>query len=616
MSSEREAALARLLSESGFMGAERRPLAGDASTRAYERLIAADGRRAILMNAPPKEDAPCPPRASPAERRAMGWNATARLAASRVEAFAAVAGHLKDLGLSTPDIYALDAPHGWAILEDLGEGLFAQLIPALADEETLYVAAAEVLAHVHAAPAPAILSGYGQSWPLLDYDALALEANADLFVEWLPRAAPDVRIADTDRARWERVRDSLIVKALGFPRAFTIRDYHAENLLWLPERAGLARVGLLDFQDAVRGWRAWDFAMLLQDARRDVSRVAAHAAIRTYLDRTGADEQGFMRELAVLGAINAMRILGIFARLDVRDGKPRYRAFMPRMWAHLAENLAHPALAEAQAFVAEVAGAYLDAAFAAPARLPRRTAPHTAMVLAAGHGTRMRPLTNDRPKPLIEVGGRPLIDHMLDRLRAAGVRRAVVNVHAFADQMEAHLAHRRDLEILISDERAQLLETGGGARKARALLGDDPIFHVNTDSVWIGDGALEKLAAAFDPAKMDCLLLLVPLSQCVGFDLEGGGGDFSIAPDGRITHRFDDPSADLAWMGVQIVKPSVLDPEPVEPFSFRRIWKRLQDEGRLHGALFDGVWLHVGDPAARDAAEARLLEAERAKARA
>jgi N-acetylmuramate 1-kinase len=136
----------------------------------------------------------------------------------------------------------------------------------------------------------------------------------------------------------------------------TIRDYHAENLLWLPARSGLKRVGLLDFQDAVRGWRAWDFAMLLQDARRDVSPAAAEAALQKYFAITGAPEAPFREELAILGALNALRILGIFSRLVSRDGKQRYREFMPREWGHLAKGLSHPALAEMKAFVSDVAG--------------------------------------------------------------------------------------------------------------------------------------------------------------------------------------------------------------------------------------------------------------------
>lgn len=360
----RSDALARLLEDTGFAGAERTPLPGDASTRRYERLAAKDGRRAMLMDAPPSaESQPCPPGATPAERRAMGWNATSRMAASRVEPFVAVAAYLEGLGLSPPAIHGADFDAGYAVIEDLGDALFAQVIPQGADEISLYEAAAQVLAHVHGAEAlPSRLEGpAGANWPLLDYDALALEVNADLFVEWLPRAA-EVRINDAARARWEKVRDALIVKALGFPRAFTIRDYHAENLLWLPERAGLRRVGLLDFQDALRGWRGWDFSMLLHDARRDVSPAAHEAALRTYLAETGADAAEFRRELSVLGAINTMRILGIFARLAGRDGKTRYLNYMPRMWAHLARTLQHPALAEAREFVNSVAGPYLEKA--------------------------------------------------------------------------------------------------------------------------------------------------------------------------------------------------------------------------------------------------------------
>lgn len=361
--SVRADALERLLAETGFADAERTPLAGDASTRRYERLQLGD-RRAMLMDAPKSnESAPCPPGATPSERRAMGWNATSRLAASRVEAFVAVAAHLENIGLAPPRIYGADCEAGYAVIEDLGDSLYAHVIAEEGvDEIPLYEEAARVLAHVHQAPIPQRLEGAGgASWPVLDYDALALEVNADLFVEWLPRAA-DVRIDDAARDRWEKVRDSLIVKALGFPRAFTIRDYHAENLLWMPERDGLQRVGLLDFQDAVRGWRAWDFAMLLHDARRDVSYPAHEAAVRAYLDATGASDAEFQRELAVLGAINAMRILGIFSRLAGRDGKERYLAFMPREWGHLARTLEHPSLSEAKAFVESVARPYLEQA--------------------------------------------------------------------------------------------------------------------------------------------------------------------------------------------------------------------------------------------------------------
>lgn len=234
----------------------------------------------------------------------------------------------------------------------------------------------------------------------------------------------------------------------------------------------------------------------------------------------------------------------------------------------------------------------------------------TAMVLAAGLGTRMRPLTNDRSKALVEVGGRALIDHVLDRLAAGGVRRAVVNVHYFADRLEQHLAARGGApQIVISDERGELLETGGGLKKARPLLGDAPVLVANIDSVWTEPGApaVERLLRAWDPARMDALLLVVPLANALGFE---GPGDFFLDADGRLAFRNEAASAPYGFMGLHLTKPQLVDEEPEGPWSLTRIWRRLAAEGRLAGVVFDGFWMHVGDPAARDAAEARLaLEA-------
>jgi aminoglycoside/choline kinase family phosphotransferase len=361
---DREKALANLLADTGYAGAERRPLAGDASTRRYERLILPE-QPAILMDAPPNtESPPCPPHADEAERLKLGWNATARLAASRVEAFVAVAHHFRHCGYSAPTIYGSDVEAGLAIVEDLGDALFANVLRDGGNEVALYRAAADLLADLHARPLPRWLPAPGAitAWPLLDYDRLALQVNADLFIDWLPKLNGEAGVSDAMRARWEKARDALIDQALSFPRAFTIRDYHAENLIWLPEREGVARVGLLDFQDAIRGWRAWDFSMLLHDARRDVSPAAAEAAIGAYLKQTGDDEAQFRQELCVLGALNTLRILGIFSRLVGRDGKQRYLEFMPREWGHLAAIMRHPSLAEMAAFVDEFAGAHLRAA--------------------------------------------------------------------------------------------------------------------------------------------------------------------------------------------------------------------------------------------------------------
>lgn len=230
----------------------------------------------------------------------------------------------------------------------------------------------------------------------------------------------------------------------------------------------------------------------------------------------------------------------------------------------------------------------------------------TAMILAAGLGTRMRPLTDDRPKALVEVDGKPLIDHMIDRLKAAGVRRFVVNVHYFADRLEAHLHTRKDIEIVISDEREKLLETGGGLKKARPLLGDEAIFVANIDSLWIedeADTALETLRTRWNPDHMDALLLLAQMQRSSGFD---GAGDFCLEPDGRLRFRGPAPSAPFVYMGVHITRPSIVLDISEDAFSLTRVWRQKAEQNRLSGVVMQGDWMHVGDPAALEAAERRM----------
>jgi MurNAc alpha-1-phosphate uridylyltransferase len=231
--------------------------------------------------------------------------------------------------------------------------------------------------------------------------------------------------------------------------------------------------------------------------------------------------------------------------------------------------------------------------------------PKTAMVLAAGLGLRLRPLTESRPKALVEVAGRTLIDRTLDRLVEVGVERAVVNVHAFADQMEAHLAGRRDLEVLISDERVAPLETGGGIKKARALLGEAPIWVANSDYVWIGppEDGLGRIAQTWDPARMDVCVTVVPKDRTTGFETPG---DFSRAEDGALTHRGSAATAPLHCFGLEIIDPQIVYAEPEEKFSLLKVWLKAGARGRLIGVLPDGLWMQVGDPRALDIAEARL----------
>jgi N-acetyl-alpha-D-muramate 1-phosphate uridylyltransferase len=238
---------------------------------------------------------------------------------------------------------------------------------------------------------------------------------------------------------------------------------------------------------------------------------------------------------------------------------------------------------------------------------PDAIVPETAMVMAAGLGKRMRPLTATRPKPLIEVAGRPLIDHVFDRLRSAGVGRAIVNVHYLADQLEAHLRARvKGMDLAISDERAQLLETGGGLVQARGLIGDQPFLCINSDNLWI-DGpsdAIRLLAAQWDDARMDALLLLVPLARAYNHP---GSGDFRLDPFGRITERRKPGRlAPFVFTGVQILSPRLIRDWPEGPFSTNLFWNRALEAGRLWGAVHQGLWFDVGSPQAIRAAETAL----------
>jgi MurNAc alpha-1-phosphate uridylyltransferase len=224
------------------------------------------------------------------------------------------------------------------------------------------------------------------------------------------------------------------------------------------------------------------------------------------------------------------------------------------------------------------------------------------MVLSAGLGTRMRPLTDKMPKPLVEVGGKPLIDHVLDRLDEAGVERAVVNVHHFAEQLERHLAARTKPKIVISDERGLLLGTGGAVVKALPLLGEAPFFHVNSDSIWI-DGVkpnLARLAEAFDATTMDALLLLAPTTGSIGY---AGRGDFLFAADGRLTPRAERTVAPFVFAGAAILSLALFAAAPQGEFPLTSLFDRAAEQGRLFGLRLEGLWMHVGTPDAIALAE-------------
>ena len=234
-----------------------------------------------------------------------------------------------------------------------------------------------------------------------------------------------------------------------------------------------------------------------------------------------------------------------------------------------------------------------------------------AMIMGAGLGLRMRPLTDDRPKPLVTVGGKTLIDHSIDRLVATGVSRVVVNVHYKAEMLRAHLAKRHDVEIVFSDETEMLLDTGGGVVKAMPHFGQAPFFIINSDSIWIENGTpvLSSMLAAWDESRMDGLLLLADMKTALGYE---GTGDFALKSDGHLIRARDAQKSDkdgdgiFAYPGIQIAHPRMFADAPEGAFSTNIMWDRAISGGRLFGTVMDGAWIHVGTPQAREEAEATL----------
>ena len=316
--SRREGEIATFLAACGWAGADRAALAGDASFRRYERL-SRGGASVVLMDAPP--------------------------AAEDIRPFLVVAAILAGHAYSAPRVIAADAARGLALLEDLGDDVFTRVLAAGGDERALYAIAVDLLIDLHRRPLPEAA--------LPPYDESRLQAEADLLLNWFLPAAAGRPVGEGVRAAWRASWEAALPLARRVPEALVLRDYHADNLIWLPRRQELARVGLLDFQDAVIGPGLYDLVSLIEDARRDLDPGVADAMIARYRaafpEIAGAD---FADAYAVLGAQRNAKIVGIFTRLAKRDGKPRYLDALPRVWRHLEGDLAHPGLAPVAAWFA------------------------------------------------------------------------------------------------------------------------------------------------------------------------------------------------------------------------------------------------------------------------
>lgn len=317
MSENRHDLAQAFLASTDWRDATRAPLAGDASNRRYDRIRAEGLPPAVLMDAPPEKG-------------------------EDVRPFTAIARHLAQIGLSAPAIYAEDVAHGFLLIEDLGDDLFARVLQATPDlEKKLYQTAIDALIVAQQAVPPALAT----------YDTDAMATTAMLLPDWYLPHATGTPAPSELRQEYDRLVRQILTRLTTEKTVLVQRDYHAENLLWLPRRDGAARVGLLDFQDAMLGHPAYDLASLLKDARRDVNPDVQRDMLTYYIARTGANAESFAAAYAACSAQRNLRIMGVFARLCVRDGKPSYPDLMPRVWNNLMDDLAHPSLSELRTLI-------------------------------------------------------------------------------------------------------------------------------------------------------------------------------------------------------------------------------------------------------------------------
>ena len=351
---KRETEIRSFLEAAKWDKADRAPVPGDASSRRYERL-SLGGKRAVLMDAPSGVETPSEPEgASVSERQALGYNALARIAGNNPEAFAVIGHELSKRGFSAPQILAADLDNGLMLLEDLGDNLYARVIEKdPAQERKLYEAAIDTLAAIYRSTFPPSAEFGGKTWRIRDYDTAALLAEADLFLDWYARDfGQDIK--GEARADWNEIWTQMFQSLKAHAPGLALRDFHAENIFWLPERQAVERVGLIDFQDGLFAHPSYDLVSLIEDARRDVSSELAVPLMKRFCQKAGLKYGSkFKTAYAVMGAQRNAKILGIFVRLAERDGKPHYRDLIPRVAAHFQNNLEDPKCARLKDWVSE-----------------------------------------------------------------------------------------------------------------------------------------------------------------------------------------------------------------------------------------------------------------------
>lgn len=539
------------------------PLTTDASTRKYYRITFADGKTAVLMD---DEGCRC-----------------------KTREFVELSKFLRARGVYVPEVFAADFDNGFLLIEDLGDNTVSKLLSA-DNEKELYLMSAAALAKVAAVrERPQCAAELSRSKILEDLR---------LFTDWYIPMATGKPLAAQAKKEFFVLADRLSELAYRVPNRLVLWDYHIDNIMLPP---GKEECAIIDFQDAMWGPLTYDIMSLLAADRR----VASDETIAAVKDAFFASLNNVRREdfedsFAFLSLFRHLRVLGRFTTLSMVNGKNRYLQYIPQMWKALDNILKYPKLSAMARWMEQILPAELRKA-------PTRKPVCRAMVLAAGRGVRMQNLTDDRPKPLIRVNGRELIDYNFDRLREFGIKDVVVNLCYKGEMIKEHLlASFPDFNIAFSEEE-EALETGGGIKNALPLLKDEAFLTLNSDVFFIDRGykpAFWRMLDAWDEEKHDILLLLQNLKDVCG---DKGIGDYRLTPAGTIERNKEKKSGyPYMFAGISIVNRRVFDNETRARFSLRDCFDAAEKSGRLGFVVNEAEFFHVGTPQALKEAEAKI----------
>lgn len=531
-----------------------KPIAGDASSRQYYRVFYADGGSAVLMDDNTQN--------------------------SKIDAFLKIDTLLAKAGIHVPHVYAKDLDEKFLLLEDLGEKDLSFYLGG-EQETSLLKASVDILLKIY--------HNVKNFENIRNMDDAFILKDFCLFLDWYMPCVLKQDLSKQIREEFLELITSLLPMAHKIPESLVLWDYHANNIL-----VNDGCCGIIDFQDALKGPSLYDLVSLLEDERRFIDK-STRQTFKDYFysNIDGIARNDFEQAYAFMALLRHMRVIGRFTTLITVSNKPQYGKYVARAWELLEETLNYSEFSQLKK--------WLDKYLPSEKRIvPQKSDVSEAFVLAAGRGTRMKYLTDDKPKPLVEVGGKALIDYNFDKLLESGIQKAIVNLCYKGEMIYEHLQQQKDIQISYSWED-EALETGGGIKNALHMIEKDAFLVMNSDTFWFDKGfksALRRMMDAWNPQKYDILLLFHSMKDILG-DNNQGIGNYKCLSDGTLERNVDKKEGYPYWFtGVSIVHKRVFDGIIEKKFSLRDLFDVAQKNKRLGFVKNEGVLFHVGTPEA------------------